>query len=87
MGAWLGSNIGTINVCMSATEAEYEFDFLLDMRDAHSPDFLERLKQLIDSGHPVNWTDVKPHYEQGNFGSTPDMTPFRLSVHRDDIIP
>ena len=86
MGAWLGSNIGTINVIMAETAAEYKFDFLLDMRDAQNPDFIERLQRLMASGHPVNWVDIKPHYERGTFGRTPDMTPFQFSVGRGAIM-
>ena len=81
LGAWLGSNIGTINVFMAETTEGHECRFLLDMGDAEEPSFLERIKQLRKS-HPVNIDNIKPHYEQDSFGCTPDMTPFQFSVPR-----
>ena len=85
LGAWIGSNIGTINVFMAETTENYEFKFLLDMRDAKNPDFLGRIKRLMNSGHPVKWADIKPHHEQGEFGRSPDMTPFQFTCRRDSL--
>ena len=80
LGAWIGSDIGSINVFMAdELERSHEFRFMLDMRDANDPGFLERLTQLMASDHPVNRAAFGPHYEQGSFGCTPDMTPFQFS--------
>ena len=87
LGAWIGSDIGSINVLMTEKEEEFEFRFLLDMRNANDAGFLERLNELMASGHPVNWADIRPHYEQGNFGRTPDMTPYQFSCPRESGLP
>ena len=82
LGAWIGSDIGSIGVFMAEGPNAYEFKFLLDMRDASDAGFLERLKQLMRSGHPVNWTDITPHYKRGSFGQTPDMSLYKFSRPR-----
>ena len=87
LGAWIGSNIGTINVFMAENEREYAFGFKMDMRDATNADFRERLERLMASGHPVNWADIGPHYERGTFGCCPDMTPYQFTIPRDPRLP
>ena len=80
LGAWIGSDIGSIDVFMADNiEGNHEFKFMLDMRDANDTGFLERLTQLMASDHPVNRAAIGPHYEQGTFGRTPDMTPYQFS--------
>ena len=87
LGAWIGSDIGSIGVFMAEGPTDYEFKFLLDMRDADDHGFLDRLRQLMGSGHPVNWADIGPHYERGSFGETPDMSPFEFRCPRTDACP
>ncbi len=87
LGAWVGSNIGSINADMTDNSRGHEFKYLMDMRDADDPDFLKRLQHLMTSGHPVNWADIRPHYEQGTFGCRPDMTPYQFSFLRDSRLP
>ena len=85
LGAWIDSDIGSICAFMVEEPKSYRFTFLMDMRDADNEDFLERLRRLIASGHPVNRADIQPHYEQGSFGRKPDMTQFEFSVPKMDI--
>lgn len=82
LGAWIGSSIGTINVFMTYDKIAYHFNFIMDMSDANDTVFLDRLGQLIAGGHPVNHADIGPHYEQGSFERTPNMTQYRFSVLR-----
>ena len=83
LGAWIGSDIGSINAFMTEDTGNYFFKFFMDMRNADNPEFLAQLKHLIESGHPVNEADMKPHYTKGNFGSTPDMRSFQFSCPKD----
>lgn len=87
LGAWIGSDIGSISVLMANGEEEYLFIFEMDMRDASNAEFLDRLTELMKSGHPVNWADITPHYETGNFGCTPDMTPYEFSCPKNMLSP
>ena len=80
LGAWIGSDIGSIRVFMTEGPRDYKFRFLMDMRDASDDEFLGRLRQPMSSEHPVNWADIRPHYERGGFGRTPDMTPYEFSL-------
>lgn len=57
------------------------------MRDASNAEFLERLTELMKSGHPVNWADIRPHHEAGNFGCAPDMTPYEFSCPKNMLSP
>ena len=82
LGAWIGSDIGSIGVFMAESPRDYRFKFRLDTRDASDAGFLEHLRQLMSSEHPVNWADIRPHYERGSFGLTPDMTPYEFSFPR-----
>ena len=87
LGAWIGSDIGSIGVFMAEGPRDYEFKFLLNMCDAGDERFLERLRQFMSGDHPVNWADIGPHYAQGSFGSTPDMTPYGFRFPRADVPP
>ena len=62
---------------------DYRFTFGMDMLDATDAGFLDRLTQLMKSGHPVNWADIRPHYEAGNFGCVPDMIPYQFSCPKN----
>ena len=84
-GAWISSDIGSISVFMEDRAEDYRFRYKMDMRDANDADFLARLTQLRESGHPVNWTDIAPHYEVGNFGCVPDMTPYHFSCPKNRL--
>ena len=83
LGAWIGSDIGSMSVFMAEDAENYNFTFCMDMRDADNKNFLIQLSQLIKSGHPVNYADVKPHYDKGSFGKVPDMSAFQFSCPKD----
>ncbi len=83
LGAWIGSDIGSMSVYMAEDAEKYNFTFCMDMRDADNKNFLNRLSQLIKTGHPVNYADVKPHYDKGSFGKVPDMSSFQFSCPKD----
>ncbi len=87
LGAWIGSDIGSIGILMADRPKDHEFRFFLDMRDAGDDGFRERLGQLMSSGHPVNWADIGPHYERGSFGDRPDMSPYEFSCPKSDAPP
>ena len=83
LGAWIGSDIGSMSVFMAEDAEKYNFTFCMDMRDADNKNFLIQLSQLIKSGHPVNYADVHPHYDKGSFGKVPDMSAFQFSCPKD----
>ena len=83
LGAWIGSNIGCISASLTENTGYYYFRYLMDMSDADNPVFLEKLKQLMESGHPVNWADIKPHHDRESFGASPDMRPFEFICPKD----
>ena len=87
LGAWIGSDIGSIGIFMADGPKDYEFRFLMNMRDASDEGFLERLSQLKSSGHSVNRADIGPHYERDSFGDRPDMSPYKFSCPRTDAPP
>ena len=82
LGAWIGSDIGSISVFMADGGEDYRFTFGMDMRDADDAEFLARLDPLLKSDDLVNWADITTHYEAGNFGCVPDMTPYQFVVPR-----
>lgn len=51
-------------------------DYVMDMREANDPAFVEKLQRLRDEGHPINWADVTHRLAQGTFGRTMDLTRF-----------
>ena len=87
LGAWIGSDLGSISAFMADGGEDYHFRFGMDMRDASDAGFLDRLTELMKSGHPVNWTDITPHYNTGNFGCSPDMTPYQFSCPKNMLPP
>lgn len=74
--AWVGSDLGMISAFLRAEENEMALDYVMNMMDAESPEFLEKLTALRESGHPINWADMKPHIDQESFGNVPDLRPY-----------
>ena len=79
----LNTDIGCISTFLTEDVGCYHFRFMMDMRDAEDPVFLDKLNDLKESGHPVNWADIKPHYDRGTFGAKPDMRPFQFTCRKD----
>lgn len=78
--AWVDSDLG--DICHWAHEegdALY-VEYLLNMRDADDPNFLDRLGALHKNGHEINWTDLGPHLEAGSFGNVPDLRHLNFSI-------
>ena len=78
LAAWIGSDLGNISAFITENDDEWGLQFLMDMRDAENADFLNRLRELIDSGHPINRADIHPFINNDSFGRTPDMRPFEF---------
>jgi hypothetical protein len=74
--AWIDSDLGVITGYLRRKDGEIFLEYLMDMRDAENPEFLSRLKALGESGHPVNWDDMKRHVENSSFGAVPDLRPY-----------
>lgn len=74
--AWVGSDLGTISAFVRIEENEMVLDYVMNMVDAESPEVLERLVALRESGHPINWADMRPHIDQDSFGHVPDFRPY-----------
>ena len=58
------------------TDTELVFSYLMDMRDAENSLLLQKMADLRKSEHPVNWNDLKTHFDQGSFGRVPDLRPY-----------
>jgi hypothetical protein len=74
--AWVGSDLGAIFAFVKIAENEMVLDYVMNMVDADSPGVLGRLVALRESGHPINWADMKPHIDQDSFGHVPDLRPY-----------
>ena len=83
LGAWCGSDIGNISAFLLEDATSYNLNYLLDMRDVENEEFLSNtLPKLLESGHPVNQADIRPHFERDSFGRVPDMRQFRFSIQK-----
>lgn len=74
--AWVGSDLGNVCGYLRNDGAELVLDYVMDMRDANDEGFLDKLKKLKLSGHPINWADITPHIKQETLGKTMDLRPF-----------
>ena len=74
--AWVGSDLGTISAFFRTEENEMALDYFMNMMDAENPEFLGKLTALRESGHPINWADMKQHIDQESFGNVPDLRPY-----------
>lgn len=74
--AWVGSDLGSVCAFLQAEGDEVVLKYLMNMLDADNPEFIEKLKALRESGHPINHADLKPHIELGSFGRTPNLMPY-----------
>ena len=73
MAAWMGSDLGSISASIGVEQDEICLNYVMNMVDANNPEFLEKVKSLIESGHPINRADMQPQIEQGTFGNVPDL--------------
>jgi hypothetical protein len=58
--AWVGSDLGNVFAYLREDGDDLVLEYALDMRDAEDPAFLEKLQQLKQDGHPINWADLTP---------------------------
>lgn len=84
LAAWIGSDLGVIQAFLRNSDNEYIVEYLINWKDAENPEFLSKLTELIKGGHPVNWNDIQPWYDQGSFGHTPDMTAFGFAMPKQE---
>lgn len=73
LAAWAGSDLGTISAFLRTEGNEIALDYCMNMVDAKSLGFLEKLTALRESGHPINWADIKQRIDQDSFGNVPDF--------------
>lgn len=76
LAAWIESDLGNLSAYLRQDGDDLLLEFCMDMRDAKDPEFLKRLGELLESDHPVNHADIRPHFENDSFGRTPDMKDF-----------
>ena len=76
LAAQIGYDVGVISGFLQRSESELILQYGMNMRDAENPEFLAKLKALRESGHPVNWDDMKRHVENKSFGNVPDLRPY-----------
>jgi hypothetical protein len=82
--AWVGSDLGAITALIRSEAEEMVLDYAMNMVDAENLKFLEKLSASRESGHPINWADMKSHIDQDSFGHVPDLRPygFRFPLRR-----
>jgi hypothetical protein len=80
LAGWMGYDLGNISAFLKDAGNDLELTYLMDMKDADKPEFLEALKQLMASDHPVNRADMDPFLSKGTFGNVPDLRPFGFRI-------
>lgn len=78
--ARVGSDLCSITSFLEVEDGDHVIDYLMNMEDAESPEFLQRLRGLVDSGHPINPADMQPHIANESFGRVPDLRPYRIRL-------
>jgi hypothetical protein len=76
LAAWVGSDVGSVTAYLMEEGDDLVLGYVMDMREADDPAFVEKIQRLRDEGHPINWADVAPRLAQGTFGRTMDLTRF-----------
>lgn len=71
--AWVGSDFGSITAFLRNDKKEISLEYLMNWLDADNPDFLKKLEELKNGGHPINYADIKSNIERNSFGHTPDL--------------
>lgn len=85
LAAAAGSDLGNIACNIFDDGNLISSRHLLDMRDADNPAFLQRLGELLASGHPKRQEALDVGAEQGIF-TIPDMRPLDFTVAKADLI-
>ena len=78
LSACVGSDLGSICGYLKLTD-RLELVYLMNMLDSKDARFLTRIRELIQSGHPVNSEDLSPHFLEDSFGCSPDLSPYGCS--------
>ena len=72
------SDLGSICGFLKKSD-KLRLDYLMNMQDAKDTIFLKRLKELLQSDHPINTQDLVPHFARDSFGCVPDLKPYSHS--------
>jgi hypothetical protein len=72
----IGSDLGSISAFTHTEANDLVLDYCLNMEDANSPELHRKLHALKESGHPINFADMKPHIDRESFGNVPDFRPY-----------
>lgn len=80
LAALAGSDLGSIHAFLSDSGNHYSLDYYMNLEELDKPEFDSSILELIDSGHPVNWEDIRPWRDQNSYGKLPDMRPFSLKL-------
>lgn len=78
--ACIGSDLCSITSFLTVENEDHVIDYVMNIEDAESPEFLQRLQELIDGGHSINWADMQPHIANESFGRFPDLRRYRTSI-------
>lgn len=79
IAAHVGSDLGQTTAWITNTEEKLSLSFMLDMRDAENPTFLERLQQYKG---PRNYEDLKIG---GDYFRTPDFTEYSCQFRSETL--
>jgi len=85
LAAWVGSDLGNVRAWLQDDGDNVSLHYLQDMRDANSPEFLRKLEELKQEGHPINWSDLHEEMKHGSFGKTMDLRPYGFSRPRSEL--
>jgi hypothetical protein len=83
VAAWAGSDLGNTTGWVHEDGDDLVFDYLMDMRDANNPDFLERLQRLREEGHPMRPEAVQAFAEDKV--RLPDLRPLSFRKPKADL--
>jgi hypothetical protein len=83
VAAWAGSDLGNTTGRIHEDGDDLVFDYLMDMRDATDPDFLERLGRLRAEGHPMRQEAVQAFAEDRV--RLPDLRPLSFRRRKAEL--
>ena len=82
LAAWVGSGLGSLHAFLSDSGTHYSLDYYMNLEELDNPEFDSRVLELLDSGHPVNWEDIRPWRDQNSYGHLPDLSSFGFKLRK-----
>ncbi len=80
LAAWVGSDLGTIHAFLIDSGNHFSLNYYMNLEELEKPEFHSKISELIETGHPVNWEDIRPWKDKNSYGKIPDMKPFAFKI-------